>query len=333
MRKISFWNIIFSLIFIFTFFIGTVVNLPEKPGVVVALGANAILQSEKPQKKRSPFDTIAFVIPVKKAERTVNTDNKPQGNYTTDIPVLSSDGDLGIRNDIGENIDIKALLDTKTEVKEGKVQVLILHTHTSEAYTKTAETEYEESDAYRTQNGERNIIAVGEVMAEELESRGIGVIHDKTYHDYPAYSGAYKRALGTIAKNINENPGITLVIDVHRDALQNKDGSYMKTMAEINGEKCAQALIVIGTDKGGLEHKNWRENLKWGLKLQNIMTKKYPGLPRALHLCNERYNGHTSTGAMIIEIGSNGNTLPEAEKTAKLVGECIADLIQNPENR
>ena len=328
MRKISFLNIIFSLIFIFSFFIGTVVKLPKTRGVIAVFSANAIMHTNAPKKEKSVFDKVASVLPIKKAENTVHPVKK-QSNYITDIPVLSRDegGGIGIRNDTGENIDVSALLKEELSVKKGEIQVLILHTHTSEAYTKTADTEYEESDAYRTQDNSKNIVAVGEVMADTLRQNGIGVIHDKTYHDYPAYAGAYKRALDTIAKNTAENQGITLVIDVHRDALQNQSGEYMKTMAEINGEKCAQALIVIGTDKGGLEHKNWRENLKWGLHLQKTMNEKYPGLSRNLHLCNERYNGHTSDGAMIIEIGSNGNTLHEAKRTAKLVGECISSLL------
>jgi len=328
MRRFPFLNIIFSLVFIFAFFAGTVIKLPEKQGVIAVLSANAIMQTTPPQKNTTYFDRIASTLPIKRVEGSQIHDVK-QDNYTTEVPVLSSNtgGNIGIRNDTGEVIDKDAILKEKPTVKEGEIQVLILHTHTSEAYTKTADTEYEESDAYRTQDNSRNIIAVGEVMAEALKARGIGVIHDKTYHDYPAYAGSYKRALDTIAKNMKAHPEITLVIDVHRDALQTQSGEYMKTMAEINGVKCAQALIVIGTDKGGLEHKNWRNNLKWGLHLQKIMNEKYPGLPRDLHLCNERYNGHTSDGAMIIEIGSNGNTLHEAKHTAKLVGECIADLL------
>ena len=120
------------------------------------------------------------------------------------------------------------------------------------------------------------------------------------------------------------------MLDIHRDALQSESGEYMKTIAD---DGCAQAMIVIGTDGSGLVHDNWRKNLALGIKLQKIANDTYPSLMRPIHLCNERYNGHMSQGAMILEIGSNMNTLPEAGKCAQLLGECIAKLIKEYRER
>ena len=230
-----------------------------------------------------------------------------------------------IKNDSGYEINIEELLMAKPSDFKGGA-VLIVHTHTSEAYTKDKNDFYDESEPYRTQNSAKNIVAVGRELSKVLTERGVKVFHDETYHDYPSYTGSYKRSLGTVEKNLSEHPEILLVLDIHRDALQNENGTYMKTRAE---EGCAQAMVVIGTDAGGLEHKNWRENLSWGLKIQKATKEKYPYLMRNLHLCAERYNGHTSGGSMIIEVGSNGNTLSEAIKCVRLLGECIADVIKN----
>ena len=325
--KIPFGNIIIALVFIIAFYAGTVME-GEIGGFPTDLSANAAMDF-KTEEKNKEIPVISSVLPLNFKLKTamVKNDDIPNTNYTTDAPVLASGQSekVQIKNDSGYEIDIEGLLSKKAEISPGQAAVLILHTHTSEAYTKSEDFLYSESEPYRTQDSEKNIVAVGRVLGDTLKKAGIEVIHDETYHDYPSYTGSYKRALETIEKNLSEHPEILLVLDIHRDALQNEKGEYMKTLAE---EGCAQAMVVIGTDSGGLEHDNWRDNLAWGLKIQKAVKEKYPAVLRDLHLCAERYNGHTSSGAMIIEIGSNGNTLPEAKKCAALLGECIADVIK-----
>lgn len=324
-NKIPVCNILFSILFIFGFFAGTVMAT-EKGEIIPGLRAVAIIDV-KPEKEKSDknIKTLAMVMPFSVTGQTPASENK----YNTEAPVLASgDGEkIIVKNDTAYEIDVEKILGEPYKKPNGKV--LILHTHTSEAYTKTADADYAESDPYRTQESEKNIVAVGREVAKVLKESGIEVVHSETYHDYPSYTGSYRRAMET-AKSIMEKEGnVALVLDVHRDALLNEKGEYMKTLAEINGEKMAKALLVVGTDGGGLEHPAWRENLKTALQLQKIMKEKYPSLARELHLCNERYNGHISSGAMIIEIGSNGNTLSEALACARLVGECIVSLMKN----
>ena len=323
--KISFINIITALLFIIAFYFGTMVEkLPE--GFPADFSANAAMDFNFTKKGIKEIALINSIIPVSlvpNSKKEIDLNN----NYTTDIPVLTSSQSekVQIKNDSGYEINIEEMLRSKPYATEGAA-VLIVHTHTSEAYTKDENDFYEESEPYRTQNSDKNIVAVGRELSKVLTDRKIKVYHDETYHDYPSYTGSYKRSLETVQRNLKEHPEILLVLDIHRDALQNESKNYMKTRAE---EGCAQAMIVIGTDAGGLEHKNWRENLSWGLKIQEVAKKKYPSLMRDLHLCAERYNTHTSGGSMIIEVGSNGNTLSEAIKCVRLVGECIADVINN----
>ena len=327
--KIPVWNILFSLLFVFGFFAGTIMAAPS--GIIADLSANAIIDVEiEPQKKQNKnIKTLSIVLPVVKETTEGQPSNSPLPQYNTNAPILASNSDekIRIKNDTSYEINTDKILSEPFEIKGGKV--LILHTHTSEAYTKTADADYAESDPYRTQESEKNIVAVGREIADVLRENGIEVVHDETYHDYPSYTGSYRRALETAQKNISESGEFSLILDIHRDALLNENGEYMKTMAKINGEEMAQALLVIGTNGGGLEHPDWKNNLKTALNLQKIMKEKYPPLARDLHLCNERYNGHMGDGAMIIEIGSNGNTLPQAIKCARLVGECIVSLIKN----
>ncbi|MDD6308623.1 MAG: stage II sporulation protein P [Clostridia bacterium] len=234
---------------------------------------------------------------------------------------------LQIKNSPGYTFDTNALLEKPFPLTNDAPKVLIVHTHTSEAYTPSEEFNYTASDAYRIEDPALNICRVGQELASVLEKNGVSAIHNTTSHDYPSYSGCYGRSLQTIEKELSDHPSIQIVIDLHRDAIQGSDGTYLKTLAKIDGQNTAQALVVIGTDAGGLPHPNWQENLSLGLKLQKKLCTMYPGLARPLHLRTERFNGHASPGSLLIEIGSNGNTMEEALACARLVGNVLSSLI------
>ncbi len=263
---------------------------------------------------------------------------EPEANFPTPMPKTESfatynaepaaiENVLQIKNSTDYTVDIEALLNAPFPLESGGPKVLIVHTHTSEAYAQSESYSYVPSDAYRTENTDYNICRVGKQLAETLESHGISVIHDTKSHDYPSYSGCYGRSLSTIEKNLAEHPSIEVVIDLHRDAISDADGNYLKTSAEIEGKQSAQALIVVGTDAGGLPHSTWQNNLSLGLKVQKAICDMYPGLSRPLHLRTERFNGHASAGALLIEIGSNGNTMEEALYCAELVGNALSKTL------
>ena len=163
---------------------------------------------------------------------------------------------------------------------------------------------------------------VGNALCEVLEANGIKVIHDTTVHDYPAYNGSYDRCKATTLKNLEKYPSIKMVLDIHRDAIVRADGTKVKVACEINGEKCAQCMFVVGSN-ANLAHDNWQENLKLACKLQKKANEIYPDLMRAINLREERFNQQLSKGSLIIEVGSNGNTLAEAINGAKYMGEVI----------
>ncbi len=234
---------------------------------------------------------------------------------------------LQIKNSTDYAVDTEALLASPFPLGNDGPKVLIVHTHTSEAYAQSESYAYVPSDAYRTENTEYNICRVGKKLAETLERHGISVLHDTTSHDYPSYSGCYARSLSTVEKNLAEHPSIEVVIDLHRDAISDAEGNYLKTTAEIDGKESAQALVVVGTDAGGLPHDTWENNLSLGLKVQKAICEMYPGLARPLHLRTERFNGHASKGALLIEIGSNGNTMEEALYCAELVGNALSKAL------
>lgn len=189
--------------------------------------------------------------------------------------------------------------------------VLILHTHTSESYTKQSGDSYQETSDYHTLDETQNMLRVGDAIAQRLEREGIGVVHDRSFHDYPSYNGSYNAARESIEAYLEAYPSILLVLDVHRDAVE-VDGDQLDTNAQVNGQAAAQLMFVVGSDEGGLYHPNWADNLSLALKLDAVLEKLYPGLCRPMSFRSERYNQHESPGALLVEIGSAGNTLQEA---------------------
>ena len=206
--------------------------------------------------------------------------------------------------------------------------VLIVHTHTSEAYTMEAGWEYDENETARTQDTEYSVVRVGRVLAEGLEARGISVLHDTSFNDYPSYNGAYNSTLKKIQQWVEEYPTIQMVIDIHRDAGANADGTPVRHAVTLDGQETAQLMLVVGTDQGGLSHPNWQDNLSWALKLQAVLERWWPGLCRNLDLRTERFNQHMTPGSLLIEVGSSGNTLKEALAAAELLADGLADLIE-----
>lgn len=206
-------------------------------------------------------------------------------------------------------------------------QILIVHTHGSEAYTPEPGWEYEDLGGNRTLNAERSVIAVGQALAETLEQHGFSVLHDTAVNDYPSYNDSYWTTLSRIEHWQQQYPGLQMVIDVHRDAVEDEAGNAVALSAQSGGESCAKLMLVVGTDQGGLWHPNWQENLANALKLQSVLEGSYPGLCRSLDLRTERFNQHATPGSLLVEVGTNGNTLQQALRSAKLLGEGLAQML------
>ena len=207
-------------------------------------------------------------------------------------------------------------------------QILILHSHGSEAYTPAADDGIVWSGDCRTTDTRYNVVRMGDAMAEVFGQAGISVLHDRTLYDYPEYAGAYDRSLAAIDQYLKEYPSIRFVLDVHRDAIETADGSQVKVISEIDGQGTASQLtLVVGSDGGGLSHPDWMENLRLAVAIQEQTLADYPTLMRPLLLRNSRYNQHATTGSLLVEVGTAGNAPEEAELAARLfAGEMVTVL-------
>ena len=232
-------------------------------------------------------------------------------------------GDVKIKNTSKYTIT-DDILNTSVDLNKENRNVLIYHTHTCESYTKTPAFNYKSSGNFRTTDLSCSVARVGDELEKYLKEFNFNVIHDKTYFDYPAYNGSYDRSYAEISKVLGEHKDYELVFDLHRDAV-GSDSSYAPTV-KINGEYVAQIMFVIGTDGGGLEHPNWKENLRIAIQIQQKAEKLYPGLFKPIEVSNYRYNQNLAKGASIIEVGATGNTMEQCLSSMKYLSVVINDL-------
>lgn len=218
------------------------------------------------------------------------------------------------------------------DLDNGEPAVLILHTHGTEAYTKTAGQDYREHIRYRTRNTDYNVVAVGDLLKQSLEAAGIRVIHDRTLYDDISYNDAYSLARKSVKNYLQQYPSIQLVLDLHRDAATNADGSTFATGVTVAGETIAQLMLVMGTDAAGLDHPDWEGNLAVALKLLALLEQTAPNITRTTSLRANRYNQDLHPAMLLVEVGSSGNTLSQAKAAIAFLADAIIAL-KNGANR
>lgn len=237
--------------------------------------------------------------------------------------------DISVNNTTGQQIDVAALADAAVEIELGDgPQILIVHTHGSEAYTMDGTDIYIPSDTYRTTDNNFNVVRVGTEIAGVLTDMGFSVIHDTSLYDHPAYSGAYDRSKEAVERYLEEYPTIKVVLDVHRDALTGADGTTYKTMAKVGEEQTAQIMLVVGSDDAGASHPEWKKNLTLAIKLQQRMNEIDTTLPRPITVRTNRFNQQLTTGSVLVEVGSHGNTLQEALAAARLFAKATGEELK-----
>lgn len=287
----------------------------------------APVQSEPSQvPSPSPFPAPVPVETVEEAwdELLRQTQRAPEP-----LPIrVEGDVSLELRNETDYDIDFTQLpaLPEDLDFDCGEPVVLIVHTHGSESYAQDLD---QTGDVFRSQDETENVIAVGETIAQTLEKRGYGVVHDKTLCDYPEYTGAYNRSRTVIQENLEEYPSLLLVLDIHRDAVTNSDGTQLRMACTVDDRDMSQLMLVVGSDDGGLEHPDWRQNLSLAAVLQSRLSAAYPGMMRPLNLRTERFNQDLGALSLLVEVGASGNTLDEAKASAACLGDMLAAVLDD----
>lgn len=158
----------------------------------------------------SQEDKDEVIIPEKVTTQVLESSVKER--YT------NSFGSVQIKNETDFELTEEML--TPNPVISNTKKVLIYHTHTCESYTQSENYPYEMTGNFRTTNLDYSVARVGTELKKYLEMKDYQVIHDVTYHDSPAYSGSYDRALITASNLLQQNPDTQFVFDIHRDAVR-----------------------------------------------------------------------------------------------------------------
>ncbi len=240
----------------------------------------------------------------------------PKGGQIRNITKVSGDEVLSAI-DNGADFTLKA---------DGKIRVMIMHTHTTECYEPEPSDSYDSERSCRTTELSANMAAVGDRIANQLEKAGIGVYHDVTLHDYPSYNGSYERSAETVKAALAEYPDIQIVLDIHRDAMETAEGVRLAPVADIDGKNAAQVMIICGADDGTMDMPNFMKNLGFAADLQQALEQTAPTLTRPVLFDYRRYNQDLTTGSLLIEVGSHGNSLDEALYSGELIGKALAAM-------
>lgn len=271
---------------------------------------NEVPQVEQNQEEDTESPTIETNVATN-VQTEIVTQNPIAENNNVEINGVKIKNETSF--EINENI-------INTELNINKNNILIFHTHTCESYTPTEQYNYQQTGNFRTTDLNFSVARVGDELANYLMGYGFNVVHDKTYHDYPAYTGSYTRSKATVEGILQSNP-TDIIIDLHRDAIGSK--SNYDPSVKIGDDVAAQLMFVIGTNGGGLYHPNWQTNLKFAIELQQKANELYPGLFKTMIVRNSRYNQHLGKAATIIEVGSTGNTLEQCMNSMKYLSNVL----------
>lgn len=285
--------------------------------------------------KSKTYETPSDIAAMRDEYIAAFAESSPQGKITecffTNNGATASVGNVHIKNTTSESPDFTELLKNGVSIDAPDLSeptVLIFHTHTTESYLMADNGVFYSDYQTRSEDPARNMVRVGDEICKQLENAGIGVIHDTNIYD-STYNGAYARSRKTVLEYLEKYPSIKIVLDVHRDAVYTSDTDRLKPVCKINGKKAAQIMIITGAEGGPVaSFPNWEENLKFALALQKKVQNEHEGLMKPLYFCNRRYNMDVTPCSLLLEFGSDANSLDEAVYAASLLGSSLGNLIK-----
>lgn len=213
-----------------------------------------------------------------------------------------------------------------TEISSEEPLVLIYHTHATESFELEDRSWYDKDFSSKTTMREKNIISVGDRICEMLDRGGIPYIHDTLVHDYPDYNNAYRSSRAAVEEILREYPSIKICLDVHRDGIEREDGTRIAPVADIGGREAAQIMLISCADDGSGNIPYFRENFAFACTFQQKLETMWPGLTRPVLFDCRYYNQDLSTGSLLIEVGSHGNSLDQAQYSGELIGRTLVSL-------
>lgn len=219
------------------------------------------------------------------------------------------------------NIDFEKILNSNDKFfSKASDDILLYTTHTSESYANSEGYKFDYTSPRRTTDGQYNMLSIASTFASNLNNKGINTICSLTPHDYGEYNSAYSNSRRTVETLVYANPNASILIDVHRDAIEDLD---FAPKTELRGYKVASLMLVMGIGYDDGYNPYYEQNLKLALEIQILANKIYPGLFRPMIIRNSIYNQDIKESSFLVEVGASGNTIEEA----KLATRCLANLL------
>ncbi|MBR5279177.1 MAG: stage II sporulation protein P [Clostridia bacterium] len=271
-------------------------------------------QSTKPQQKPTPNEDSLFVTPSNLCWYTQE-----------ELPALNIIDRTSYGVNLADYLSKPFPINTSITAKP---LVLIVHTHGSESYLQNGYDFYSPNEDFRSEDESQTVVHIGDLLCQRLNALGIPAIQDKTMHDLPDYNQSYNNSLKAIKSLLAKYPTVQFVIDLHRDSVFDSKGNNVKPLTNINGKDCAQLMLVVGTNQMGIPHPSWKSNLTFATHLQQQINEDYPTLMRPINLRTEEFNQAQTKGSIILEVGSCGNTIEEAENAITLFANSYATLLK-----
>lgn len=205
-------------------------------------------------------------------------------------------------------------------VQTEKPQILIYHTHASEGFIDS-----------RTGCTEDTVVGMGELLADILQEKyGYAVIHDTTVFDRKDgkdnRSNAYSDALVYVEQLLKEHPSIEVIIDLHRDA-------GTKRVVTLQGKQVAKVMLFNGLSRTKekeltyLPNQFIKDNLAFSFQLKLIGDEMYPGFLNRIFLKDYRYNMHLRERYLLVELGTQNNTVEEAKNAMEPLADVLAQVL------
>lgn len=221
----------------------------------------------------------------------------------------------------------KELPEFEIELNSTEPQVLIYHTHTTESFEPYTRNFYDKDFTCRTTDTSMNIVAVGNAICRQLDAAGIAYVHDTTVHDYPSYNGSYQSSRETVQDILEQYPSIKVVLDIHRDGIEESDGTRLAPIQIVDGKRAAQIMLISCCDDGTMDMPNYLKNFRLATLLQSTAATEYEGLMRPVLFDYRFYNQDLSTGSLLVEVGSHGNSIDEVIYSGELFGKALAQAL------
>ncbi len=219
-------------------------------------------------------------------------------------------------------LDFNTLMGFDATLKQDNTmpQILIYHTHSQETYIDSVPNDENTS-----------IMGVGEHLSNILRTKyGYNVIHHMGKYDVEGRDYAYSNAMADIENVLVQNPSVEVIIDLHRDET-NADTRLVtniqnKTMARFmffNGLSYTRELGELTS----LPNPYVQDNLSFAFQMQLFAEEYYPGLTRRIYLKGYRYNMHYRPKTLLIELGSQTNTVEEAMNSCEPLAHIISEVL------